>query len=329
MLEQTHNCDHWGAEAGLAREGGSEAVPAHACAARGGEPVTRADCRGCLQHTRQRPLEGTLDGEPQPVQNRFGGDAGAENLYIGGQVFLVLGGPSLNDLDLDLLSRRGIVSMAVNNAAAWVRPDLWTVGDPVGKFHDSVWRDPGIVKFCPQPRLGNALRARGPDGRLAAIGLTPQECPGVYALRRNSDFDPGSWLWEPTVNWGNGKKEAARNSRPAVLSTMLQALRLCHYLGFRTVYLLGCDFTMGPRYRYAFPERRSQGAVNGCNDSYSALAKLLGMLRPEFDSAGYTVVNCFAGSGLTVFDHLPFGEAVGAACDSIEQQPDTIGWYED
>ncbi len=329
MLEQASNCKHWGAEAGLARECGAEAVPAHACAARGGRPVTRADCGRCPQDTRQRSLEGKLNGGPQPVQNRFGGDAGVENLYMGGQVFLLLGGPSLNGLDLGLLSRRGMVTMAVNNVAAWVRPDLWTCGDPVGKFHDAIWRDGGIVKFAPQPRLGNPLRARGPDGKLAPLELTPQECPGVYALRRNCDFDPGAWLWEPTVNWGNGKKEAAENGRPRVLSTMLQALRLCYYLGFRTVYLLGCDFTMGANYRYAFPERRSQGAVDGNNDSYVALAKLLGMLRPEFDRAGFAVLNCFPGSGLRVFDHLPFEKAVDLACDSIEQRPNTVGWYED
>lgn len=276
----------------------------------------------------EQPPSCELKGGLQPVVNRFGGDAGVENLYLGGQAFLVLGGPSLNDLDLTLLARRGVVTMGVNNVAAWVRPNLWTCGDGPGKFHDAIWRDPGILKFAPQPYLTSSLRSRDSEGRLVDIGLTAKECPGVYALGRNKDFDPAKWLREPTINWGNGKKQARKNGRPAVLSTMVQALRLCYYLGFRTVCLLGCDFTMAASYRYAFPERRSQGAVAGNNDSYRALAKLLGMLRPVFDTAGYTVVNCNPDSGLRVFDHLPFGEAVDLACDSIDQRPDTVGWYE-
>lgn len=308
----------------MAREEGGEAVTAYACEAKGGQPVTLSECHGCPQHTRQ----GHLKGVPQVVQNRFGGDAGVENLYLGGQVFLILGGPSLNELNLEVLGQRGIVTMALNNVGAWIRPNLWTCGDGTNKFHDAIWRDPGIVKFTPLPRMDNGLRARTPAGNLSGVALTASECPGVFALRRNTFFDPAVWLWEPTANWGNGKKDAKKNGRPAVLSTMLQALRLCFYLGFRTVYLLGCDFTMGPNYRYAFPERQSQGSVDGNNDSYSALSKLLAMLRPEFDRAGFAVLNCNPNSGLKVFDHLPFNQAVELACDSIEQQPDTVGWYE-
>jgi hypothetical protein len=263
------------------------------------------------------------------VVTRFGGDAGLQDLYLGGQVFLVLSGPSLNDLDLSLLGRRGIVTMGVNNVSAHVRTTLWTAGDKVTKFHDAIFGDPGIIKFVPQPRLGTPIRTRTEDGRLVDSTLTPQDFAGVFGLRRNNTFNPKTWLWEDTVNWGNGKKEAARNGFPHVNNTMVQALRLCHYLGFRTVYLLGCDFTMAPRFRYAFSERRSQGAVDGNNRSYGGLARLFELLRPEFDEAGYTVVNCNENSNLTVFDYLPFDAAVAAACTGIEQEPDTVGWYED
>jgi len=309
----------------LPREDGQEA----ACSLRGGQAVDIAFCPGCPQNSLRRAHRGNVGGKPQPVVNRFGGDAGLENLYLGGHLFLILSGPSLNDLDLPLLHRRGCTTMAVNNAAAWFRPTLWTHGDGANKFHDSIWLDPGLLKFTPFPRLGSPARTRAEHGRLVNAGFAPQDCPGVFGLRRNSDFNPERWLWEETVNWGNGKKEAEKNGYPRVLSTMIQAIRLAFYLGFRSVYLLGCDFTMSEQYAYAFPEKRSEGAVAGNNSNYLAISRLLAMLRPGFDSVGFEVLNCNPDSNLRVFDHLPYEAAVARATDAIDQEPDTRGWYED
>ncbi|MFN5959805.1 MAG: hypothetical protein ACK462_17910, partial [Planctomyces sp.] len=46
--------------------------------------------------------------------------------YRGRSAFLILSGPSLTQLDLSALNKRGIVTMAVNNAWAVHRPTLWT-----------------------------------------------------------------------------------------------------------------------------------------------------------------------------------------------------------
>jgi hypothetical protein len=59
------------------------------------------------------------------------------NIFHGQSAFLVCGGPSLASHDLDQLQRRGILTMAVNNAAAVVRPQLWTcVDDPANLRRD-------------------------------------------------------------------------------------------------------------------------------------------------------------------------------------------------
>jgi hypothetical protein len=109
---------------------------------------------------------------------------------------------------------------------------------------------------------------------------------------------------------------------------MFQAVRLCYYLGFRQVYLLGCDFTMAEGYRYSFQESRSAGAVAGNNNAYHQMQTLWAALRPHFDKAGYRVLNVNPNSGLTVFDHIKFEDAIDWACECVPKTIDTLGWYE-
>lgn len=298
------------------------------CRAIGDRTVLDASCRDCPQDTRREPLAWPLRTSHAPITGRDAGMAGLENLYLGGQLFLVLSGPSLLELDISLLYQRGVVMMAVNNAAAIVRPHLWTHGDQPGKFHDAIWRDPGVLKLIPSSWLSSPIRSRDDAGALVNSPVSPQDVAGVWSVRRNNSFSPDKWLWEDTINWGNGKRAAKTNGLPIVHSTMLQALRLAFYLGFRTVYLLGCDFSMSANYRYAFPERRSQGAVDSNNADYGKLAKLLEMLRPEFDANGFEVLNCNPRSNLFVFDYLPFEAALVNATAGVDQEPDTVGWYE-
>ncbi|MFO0081170.1 MAG: hypothetical protein ACK55O_00955, partial [Phycisphaerales bacterium] len=69
--------------------------------------------------------------------------------YRGRSAFLILSGPSLTQIDLSALNKRGVVTMAVNNAWAVHRPTLWTCVDDPGRFIDTGWKDPGILKFVP------------------------------------------------------------------------------------------------------------------------------------------------------------------------------------
>lgn len=277
--------------------------------------------------TAKRPRAERIGDAASAIVDRFGRPAAIENLFLGGHVFLVLGGPSLRELDLSPLHDRGVVSFAVNNVAAWLRPTIWTYGDTTGKFHDVIWHDPGIMKLVPLPKLDNPIRTKRPDGRFELTGVVPRGLPNVFGVKRNSTFDPPTWLTENTINWGNGKKAAAKNGHTRVLSTMLQAVRLCYYLGFRYVYLLGADFRMNPGRLYAFDESKHDGAVRSNNNAYLQLETLFRLLRPRFDAAGFRVFNCNARSGLTAFDHLPYNAALEAARSAMPAAIDTVGWY--
>jgi len=304
-----------------------------------------------------------------PVLDRYGRPAGIENLFQGGHVFLILGGPSYNTLNHDLLKARGVVTFGVNNVAAHVRPNLWTYGDTTAKFHDAIWKDPHICKLAPYAKFDDRIREKLPDGTFRTLNLTPRQCPNTLGIHRNSIFDPEKWLFEGTINWGLGKDGVVHYLRPwleenlgldpkaspkqaknvyeqwlkegkippghiekhcpcpKVLSTMIQAVRLCYYLGFRHVYLLGCDFTMTQEAKYSFPESGNPGTVNNNTNSYAAMKKLFKKLRPEFDKAGFEVLNCNPNSGLTAFDYLPFEQCVGRATKDLPRKIDTDGWY--
>ena len=273
-----------------------------------------------------QPSGQSLHAEPAAI-DRLGRDAHIENLYLGGHVFLVLGGPSLKDLDLSALDDRGCVKFGVNNVAATIRCQLWTYGDTTFKFHDAIWKDPGVLKLCPWPKLNNRLRTKE-GGKFRDLDLTPRKCPNVVGIKRNSIFNPEAWLTESTINWGNGKKGTeSKSGFPRVLSSMIQAIRLCYYLGFRYVYLLGCDFNMSPGSVYSFDQGKHDGAISSNNNAYRNLSILLTALRPKFEVAKFHVYNTNPHSGLRVFDFVPFDEAVRAAKHGMPQHIDTADWY--
>jgi hypothetical protein len=265
----------------------------------------------------------TIHGEPLHL----------ENLYLGASCFIVLSGPSLRELDLSLLRRRGVFTFAVNNAATVVRPDAWTFVDPPEKFHNSIWADPAVLKFVNATRLDWKLREKV-GGQLRPLRLNSgreaaaRDMPGVVSTVRNAYFNPPRWLQEPSINWGNSKRSARKNGFPRDLNVMLAALKIVYALGFRAVYLLGCDFRMDSARPYAFDEEKHAGAINCNNSKYRTITEMLGLLKPHFDAAGYRVFNANPRSGLTVFPFTTYSEAIEAATGHVPQEPlDTIGWY--
>ncbi len=111
-------------------------------------------------------------------------------------------------------------------------------------------------------------------------------------------------------------------------SVMLVALRLLHYLGFGTVYLLGCDFKMAPDRKYAFEEHRAPNAIRHNNVLYDSLARRFEALRPHFEKHRFRVINCSPGSELRAFERMDYEKAVAAASAECGKRVRTEGWYE-
>ena len=277
------------------------------------------------------------------VVDRYGRPARLADVFWGAQAFLVLGGPSLKTMPLERLAARGILIISSNNCPAIlppaVRPHVWIHTDPPHKFHDSIWRDPAILKFVPKrewnPGRGDkkCIRHRNPvTGELVTIpGLPARDCPGVFGYDRNSALDPGNFLFEESINRGNDKEHSegeADNGHEKGINTFYSCLRLAFYLGIRTVYLLGCDFHMTADSPYAFGQGKGDPGVRSNNSAYLAMTLNFDKLQKHFLENDFRVFNCTPGSHLWSFPELSFDEALHRATEHFEVTLDCKGWYD-
>jgi len=251
------------------------------------------------------------------------------NLFRGHTAFLICGGPSLATHDLSRLQERGVLLLAVNNAATIVRPQLWTCTDDPGNFADAIWRDPGIIKFAPLEHFDKPIYVRDAHEQLVPASTFVRDMPAVFGYQRNEDFVAERFLVEDTFNWGNHGSRVDAYGHRGSRSVMYVALKLLYHLGVRQVYLVGCDFqmTLGSQ-NYAFDQDRSRSSVNGNNHSYQVMNVRFAQLRPYFEEVGFKVANCTPNSSLTAFPHVPFEDAVNQVRGEFSQTILTAGMYD-
>lgn len=275
--------------------------------------------------------------DPLKILNRYGTVSnGLRNVLTDGAAFLVCGGPSVNELDHSRLQERGVWSLGINNIAGHVRTNAFLCGDPPSKFHNGIWRDPSVMKFVPSPKLrrrrGRVRKKEGdeflPDGDVL-------DCPNVWGFERRSWLSPdSSWFTVPGAPWGNHNKGVKRTGEPKTVATMLMGIRLLQYLGARKIFLLGADFYFDSKRddkeRYAFAQKRDEGAVLSNNSQLKIVAKWLRLLRPHFERFGFEVFNCNQMSHLDAFDYCPFDTAVKVVKgDNFPEEPfDLENWYD-
>lgn len=91
---------------------------------------------------------------------------------------------------------------------------------------------------------------------------------------------------------------------------LLAVLRICFILGFRNVFLVGCDFHMSTDERYWCDEEGSRNAAENNNESYRKLTSYFRALKPFFDREGFNVFNTNPNSALKVFEFANLDEAL-------------------
>ncbi len=247
-----------------------------------------------------------------------GGTMDLADLYRGQTLFLVLNGSSLKEFDWDKLKRPGICSFGVNNGAHGFRPQFWTCVDDPTRFMESIWRDPGILKFVPQAHFDKPVWDAEKD---TLSSRTVRDFPNVLGYRRNERFQAEQWLHEDTINWGNHAQYGG--GRPV----MLAALRIAYLLGFRRINLLGCDFQMDEKRRYWFDEERTPNSIRNNTNSYRILTGYFEQLKPLFDRVGFQVFNCNPDSQLKVFPVADLDTALREA--EVSTTASTRGMYVD
>jgi len=285
-----------------------------------------------LRHARERELGfpvGRFIQTPPMLFTRDSHNVFLGDMYRGHSAFLVCAGPSLNMIDHAELNRRGVLTMAVNNAAAVVRPNLWCSVDDPGNFCDAIWYDAGIMKFVPLCHMEKHFIERADNGDLVKSIHKVGDMPAVFGFRRNEAFNAEQWLYEDTINWGNhsNRKDALGNKGSR--SVMYAALRLLFFLGVRRVFLLGCDFRMEVgKSNYAFDQDRTKDSVRGNNSTYRIFNDRMHQLQPHFEQAGFRIFNCTQDSGLTAFPYVSFDNAIELATSVIPERIITTGMYD-
>ncbi|MEM1062177.1 MAG: glycosyltransferase [Planctomycetota bacterium] len=256
------------------------------------------------------PLRGVFTtNHDQPADHLWGTYKGASSL-------LICRGPSLDTTDLSPFERdqgRGLVVAAVNNVAAEkYRPHLWFGGDHPKMHHGRIFRDPGIMKFTRLSRRD--VFTWVDDGRQKrADAVSLRNCPNTYFATYADGVvnDPNEFLHSDLFGWSVDPR-GEHGRRLPFGSTMVFAIRTLYWLGFRTVALVGCDFTMlgNPAGDYANGQRKSSDHVRGVNENtLRLLNSFFTRARAHMDAAGFRVVNCTPGGNLTAFDRMTTAEA--------------------
>lgn len=250
--------------------------------------------------------------------SREGAEINLSGQFKGSSAFLICNGPSFVKLNRDLLNLPGIMTLGVNNGAKTFRPNFWICVDDPSRFLKSIWLDPKIIKFIPQAHFEKTIFD---NEKWEPTNIKTGECPNVIGYRRNEKFVASRFLEETHLNWGNSKENGGGRS------VMLPALRILFILGFRKVYLLGCDFKMSDTYAYHFDETRGSGAVNCNNSTYDRLKEeYLPQLKPYFDQEGFQIFNCNPDSNLKVFPFISFDDAIKEATSKLGDIPNERVW---
>jgi hypothetical protein len=282
--------------------------------------------------------------QPPPIlfsnlnHNLFLGD-----MYKGAACFLICGGPSLIENDLNKLNNPGIVTMGINNSAAVFRPNMWICVDNPQNFLLSIWNDPKIQKFTP---ICHKSKKLFDNNAYREVNKQVQDCPNVVYYTRNEKFQAKQFLVEDSVNWGNhslycdcGYKKPSnktvkvcpkcqRDNFWGSRTVMLAAMRIMFYLGFRRVYLVGADFKMEEGKGYAFKQDRSKQSIKNNNNTYRILNKRFDDLKPEFEKYNYQVFNCYKDSGLKTFPYISFEDAIKRETIFNTDKENTEGLYD-
>jgi hypothetical protein len=322
----------------------------HVCGWAAGMPVTRVLLKEAAAFMIQDAAKGVLKAMPEkptvppgwedPLQiitkTKDRTDALRDSMKGTPVGFIIGGGPSFDDAAAIQLARRGIFGMAINNAACHpiYRPQAMVCADPPSKFHDGIWKDPGIMKFCPIPKLRKGrgkLRSRDSDGQFWHPGIATCDCPNVWGFLRRAWIEHNeTFFMDEGASWGNLDEGVLRTGGPKGVCTPTARhpadvlprvpASVSGGRGFQHVSRAGLLLQ-----RRANDQRRRQQ-----HHLYKTTIGHLAALQDRgiFEAFGLEIIQTNAASRLDVFKHVPLEDATADALDGFPRQPwDMAGWY--
>lgn len=143
-----------------------------------------------------------------------------------GACWIIGGGVSLREIPVDLIEKSPVPKFGVNLAGSGlIRPNFWTSYDPTARFHRSVYLDPSIIKFLHPSRATDLI----PESTYKVC-----EAPATLFFRRSRNNSFQHFI------------ENDAETIPDWQDSFLQIIHLAYKLGFRTLYLAGCELFIKP-----------------------------------------------------------------------------------
>jgi len=218
-----------------------------------------------------------------------------QGLFEQQTAFLVGGAPSLLQQNVELLNQRGVLAMAMNNAAIHFRPSLWASGDNPNCYEPRILLDPRIMKFAP---LAHADAIVG--------GQKYCTLPNLYFY-----LQAGNIPWEDFF--------AERAEVPWYNNTLFVGIHVLYQMGIRRIILAGSDFGFSSE-GDVYAHKTALGSLEKKwnLDLYNSQVRELRMLKPMFDKAGCELLDCSQNSRIgQVYRTLSLDEAVQLCCKNF------------
>jgi len=211
---------------------------------------------------------------------------------------LVGGAPSLKEQPINLLNQRGVLSMAMNNAAVHFRPALWSSGDHPECYEPRLLLDPTILKFAPVSYA-----------EVTVCGRKYRQMPNLYF-----------YIPEANVPWD--EYLSSRRGVPWYNNTLFVSIHILYMLGVRRIILAGSDFGFSKEGdMYAHNTKLGDLERKWNLDLYNSLVRELRMLKPMFDRARLTLLDSSKNSRLSqTYKHVTLEQAVDYCLEGFPEK---------
>lgn len=151
--------------------------------------------------------------------------------------WIIGGGPSLATLPTERIAASPLPKFSINLAGhGLLRPTFWTAYDPTGRFQKSTYLDPSIMKFLPRGRAMDVVP-----------GTTSKVCdsPNTVFFDRDQTVGFHDFLSRSTTA-SPADPHASLGAITDWQDSLIQAIHIAYAIGFRSLYLAGCDMHVAP-----------------------------------------------------------------------------------
>jgi len=222
-------------------------------------------------------------------------------IYEGESCFLTGGSPSLKDENLVQLNKPGINVMAMNNTASIVPCTMWIGCDKPPCYSARIIKNPRIMKFGVISRRDYEV-----------FGKKWKHFPNTYFMATNDKyFTVSNFLnmHRDYVWWKN---------------TFYIAIQLLYRLGFKRIYLAGCQFKIDKDKQYAYDTKLEDGMIQWNQKTYNYCVTVMKQLKPCFEKHNLEIVSVTPESPLNdTYRYITLDEAVEETLEDFPEEYDT------